>query len=92
MSRSSPTVGVWRSVMWIAAVFTLLTGVLLLSSDLQIRKEDPLKSLALKQNKQELRNDSINQALKSQIRHSIYGSGHAISPTFLGGVRESTSC
>ena len=58
----------WLMTAWIAAVFLLLVGVTMIFDDGRIRRDDPLKSVRLKDYHDRLQLDPANGSLKDEIR------------------------
>ena len=63
-----PTASAWLMTAWIASVFLLLVGVTMIIDDGRIRRDDPLKSVRLKEYHDKLRLDPVNESLKAEIR------------------------
>jgi len=60
--------GNWRLTAWIAGVFSVLVGLTMLYGRLSVRAEDPLKSPQLKESKENLRLNPMDEQLKQRVR------------------------
>ena len=58
----------WRYAAWIAALFCVALGGMLVFGHVTTRQQDPLKSPELKQLKEKLRSSPRDEALKERIR------------------------
>ena len=58
----------WRLAAWVAGVFSVLVGLTMLCGRLSVRAEDPLKSPELKELKEKLRLNPMDDQLKKQIQ------------------------
>ncbi len=65
---SATSVRVWEATAWVAALFTLMLGLLMLAGYITAPVLDPLKSPELKSAKEKLRLNPADEALKNQIR------------------------
>ena len=66
--RPSISHSAWRLTAWIAGVFSLLVGLTMLYGRLSVRAEDPLKSPQLKELKEKLRLNPMDEQLKQRVR------------------------
>jgi len=58
----------WRMAAWVAGVFSVLIGLTMILSRLSVRAEDPLKSPQLKEYKEKLRLNPVDEPIKQRIR------------------------
>jgi outer membrane protein assembly factor BamB len=58
----------WRVTAWVAGVFSLVVGVAMVVGNLGARAEDPLRSPLLKQYKEKLRLNPVDEQMKQRIR------------------------
>jgi outer membrane protein assembly factor BamB len=66
-----PTAGklrAWQMTAWVAAVFSLLVGSTMILGYIASKSEDPLKSSALKQSKEKLRQNPTDETVRRSIR------------------------
>jgi outer membrane protein assembly factor BamB len=66
----------WSAAAWVSGIFCLLLALGMVFGHLGTRAEDPLKSPQLKQLKEKLRENPLDDALKQQIRnldHQVRG-------------------
>ena len=62
------TAATWRLTAWVAGVFSVLVGLTMLYGRLSVRAEDPLKSPQLKESKENLRLNPMDEQLKQRVR------------------------
>jgi outer membrane protein assembly factor BamB len=60
--------GTWRLAAWVAGVFSVLVGLTMLYGRFSVRAEDPLKSPQLKELKEKLRLNPVDEQLKKSVR------------------------
>jgi outer membrane protein assembly factor BamB len=60
--------GTWRLTAWIAGVFSVLVGLTMFYGRLTVRAEDPLKSPLLREAKEKLRLNPMDEQLKQRVR------------------------
>lgn len=64
----APTRQTWRLTAWVSGVFSLALALAMFFTHLGTRAEDPLKSVRLKELKQQLRAAPKDEAIKQEIR------------------------
>ena len=62
----------WHLAAWIAGLFSLIVGLLLIVGYVRIRSDNPLSSLALVDLKARLREAPTEQSLKDEIRQADF--------------------
>jgi outer membrane protein assembly factor BamB len=66
--QASRLARVWRVTAWVAGVFSLVVGVAMIVGNLGARAEDPLKSPLLKEYKEKLRLNPLDEQMKQRVR------------------------